>query len=71
MLEIAAAIGKGLKVPVVSLSPEKAQAHFGWLGMSAGFDMPASSVKTRKQLGWSPTRPNLIIDLNNMRYFPA
>src|ERR1700727_2154644 len=42
MREIAAAIGKGLKVPVVSPPPEKAQAHFGWLAMFAGFEMPAS-----------------------------
>jgi nucleoside-diphosphate-sugar epimerase len=67
--EIAAVIGKGLNVPVVSLSPEKAQAHFGWLGMFAGFDMPAASEQTRKQLGWNPTGPGLITDLENMRYF--
>ena len=69
MREIAAVIGKGLKVPLVSLSPEEAQAHFGWLGMFAGADMPASSAQTRKQLGWSPTAPGLIADLENMRYF--
>jgi nucleoside-diphosphate-sugar epimerase len=68
MREIARVIGEGLKVPVVSLSPEKAQAHFGWLGMFAGFDMPASSTQTRKQLGWNPTGPGLIADLENMRY---
>jgi len=69
MREIAAVIGKGLKVPVVSLSPEKAQTHFGWLGMFAGVDMPASSAQTRAQLGWNPTAPGLIADLENMRYF--
>jgi nucleoside-diphosphate-sugar epimerase len=68
MREIADAIGKGLNVPMVSLSPEKAQVHFGWLGMFAGSDMPASSAQTREQLGWSPTRPGLIADLENMRY---
>ncbi len=68
MREIATAIGKGLNVPVVSLSLEKAQAHFGWLGMFAGLDMPASSAQTRKQLGWQPAGPSLIADLNNMRY---
>jgi nucleoside-diphosphate-sugar epimerase len=69
--EIAAVIGKGLKVPVVSLPPEEAQAHFGWLAMFAGFDMPASSAQTRKHLGWNPTGPGLIADLENMQYFQA
>jgi nucleoside-diphosphate-sugar epimerase len=69
--EIAEVIGKGLKVPVVSLPPEKAQEHFGWFGMFASMDMPASSAQTRKQLGWNPTGPTLITDLENMRYFPV
>jgi nucleoside-diphosphate-sugar epimerase len=69
MREIAAVIGKGLNVPVVSISPEQAQAHFGWLAMFAGVDMPASSARTREQLGWSPTGPGLLTDLGNMRYF--
>jgi nucleoside-diphosphate-sugar epimerase len=68
MREVAEAIGKGLEVPVVSLSPEEAQAHFGWLGMFAGFDMPASSALTRQRLGWEPTGPGLIADLEQMRY---
>jgi nucleoside-diphosphate-sugar epimerase len=69
MREIAEVIGKGLKVPVVSVFPEEAQAHFGWLAMFAGFDMPASSAQTRQRLGWQPTGPGLIADLEQMRYF--
>ena len=69
MREIAEVIGRGLKVPVVSLSPEEAQAHFGWLAMFAGFDMPASSAQTRQRLGWHPTGPGLIADLEQMHYF--
>src|ERR1700733_3454082 len=69
MRDIAEAIGRGLKVPVVSLSPEKAAAHFGWLAMFAGADLVASSEKTRKRLGWEPTGPGLIADLDKMRYF--
>lgn len=68
MRTIAEVIGKGLKVPVVSLSPEDAQAHFGWLAMFAGFDMPASSAQTRERLGWHPTGPGMIADLEQMRY---
>jgi nucleoside-diphosphate-sugar epimerase len=69
MREIAETIGKGLKVPVVSITPEKAGEHFGWLAHFAGSDMPASSAWTRKTLGWEPTGPRLIEDLTNMNYF--
>jgi nucleoside-diphosphate-sugar epimerase len=68
MREIAEVVGQGLKVPVVSLSPEEAQARFGWLAMFAGIDMPASSELTRNWLGWKPTGPSLITDLKNMNY---
>lgn len=66
--EIADAIGRGLKVPVVSLSPEKAAGHFGWLSHFAALDLQGSSVQTRRQLGWQPTGPGLLTDLANMRY---
>jgi nucleoside-diphosphate-sugar epimerase len=69
MREIAEVIGRGLKLPVVSLSPVEAPTHFGWLAMFAGFDMPASSAQTRQRLGWHPTGPSLIADLEQMRYF--
>ena len=69
--EIAEVIGRGLKVPVVSLKPEDAVNHFGWLGLFVGWDIPASSAQTREKLGWNPTGPGLISDLENMRYFPA
>jgi nucleoside-diphosphate-sugar epimerase len=67
--EIAEVIGQGLKIPVVSVSAEEAQSHFGWMGMFAGMDMPASSELTRKWLGWKPTGRGLIADLKEMRYF--
>jgi nucleoside-diphosphate-sugar epimerase len=66
--EIAEVIGRGLSVPVVSKSPEEAGEHFGWLAAFMGFDMPASSALTRKRLGWQPTGPGLIEDLNAMKY---
>ena len=68
MRQIAEVIGKGLKVPVVSISPDEAQAHFGWLAMFAGFDMPASAALTRQRLGWHPTGPGLIADLEQMNW---
>ena len=66
--DIAEVLGLGLKVPVVSLSPEEAAAHFGWMGMFVGLDMPASSAQTQEKLGWHPTGPGLIVDLKQMRY---
>jgi nucleoside-diphosphate-sugar epimerase len=66
--EIAETIGRGLKLPVVSKTPEEAGAHFGWLGMLVGADIPASSALTQERLGWHPTGPSLISDLNQMRY---
>jgi nucleoside-diphosphate-sugar epimerase len=68
MREIADVIGRGLRVPVVSLSQDEAQARFGWLAVFAGFDMPASSTQTRQRLGWHPTGLGLIADLEPMRW---
>jgi nucleoside-diphosphate-sugar epimerase len=68
MKEVAETIGKGLRVPVVSIATEQAAEHFGWLAGFAGSDMPASSEWTRKTLGWEPTGPGLIEDLTNMKY---
>ena len=68
MRDIAEVIGRGLKVPVISISPEEAPAHFGWLAAFAGRDLPASSALTRKRLGWHPAGPGLIADLEQMRY---
>lgn len=67
--EIAETLGKGLKVPVVSIAQEKAGEHFGWFAHFTALDMPASSEWTRKTLGWEPTGPGLIEDLTNMKYF--
>ncbi|HTV36024.1 MAG TPA: NAD-dependent dehydratase, partial [Xanthobacteraceae bacterium] len=50
-----------------SVAPEQAQDYFGWLAMFAGLDTPASSEQTRKKLGWRPTGPGLIADLDKLR----
>ena len=67
--DIAAAIGRGLKVPVVAKSPEEAAGHFGWLAPFAAIDVPASSQRTRELMGWQPKQPGLISDLEHGRYF--
>jgi nucleoside-diphosphate-sugar epimerase len=70
--EIAEAIGRGLNIPVVSLSPEQAAAHFGWMAMFAAMDMPASSKLTQERLGWHPTQTTgLIADLDEGSAFRA
>ena len=63
--DIAAAIGKRLGLPTVSLSPEQAGEHFGWIGMFAGIDIPASSELTQQRLGWRPAGESLLDDIAN------
>jgi nucleoside-diphosphate-sugar epimerase len=67
--EIAEVVGRGLKVPVVSKSPEEAGEHFRWLAHFVGHDIPASSALTQQRLGWRPIGPSLIADLKAMKYF--
>lgn len=67
--DIAGVIGRRLNLPVVSKSPEEAESHFGWFGRFAAADMPASSRKTQDELGWRPTQPGLIADIDQPYYF--
>jgi nucleoside-diphosphate-sugar epimerase len=66
--DIASVIGKHLNLPVVSISREEADAHFGFLGAIAAHDMPRSSALTQELLGWRPVHPALIPDLEQ-HYF--
>ena len=66
MRDIAEAIGRRLKLPVKFIPPEEAQAFFGWIARFAGHDVPASSAQTRKNLGWRPTGPGLIADIEQL-----
>ena len=68
MREVAETIGRGLSMPVISISPEEAPDYFGWWGRFAGEDLLASSAITRKKLGWNPTGPALISDLEQTDY---
>jgi nucleoside-diphosphate-sugar epimerase len=67
--EIAEAIGRGLKLPTMSLFAERAGEHFGALGLFAGLDLVASSALTQKQLDWRPTQTGLLDDLDHARDF--
>jgi nucleoside-diphosphate-sugar epimerase len=68
---IAEAHARGLKVPMVSIRPEEAEAHFGWLAQLAALDVPSSSALTQQKLNWKPTGPGLIADLDGMDYAQA
>jgi nucleoside-diphosphate-sugar epimerase len=67
--EIAEVIGRHLELPVVSISPEGADEHFGWIGAFFALDAPASSALTRERLGWRPSHAGLIEDLEQGHYF--
>ena len=67
--DIAEVIGRHLDLPVRSIAPERAEEHFSWLGGFLGMDSPASNALTRELLGWEPTRPALIEDLEAGHYF--
>ena len=68
MRAIAETIARGMGVPAKGLSPEEAQDFFGPMAMFAGIDIVASSAITREKLGWNPTGPGLIADLEAMDY---
>jgi nucleoside-diphosphate-sugar epimerase len=68
MKSIIEVIGKVLNIPSVSISPEEAPAYFGWLDRFSGLDMPASSVITRAKLGWEPTGPGMLADLEQGKF---
>jgi nucleoside-diphosphate-sugar epimerase len=67
--DIAEAIAQRLHIPAVSISAEEAVSHFGFLGQIVGMDNPASSEITQKKLGWRPTHPSLLQDLETDYYF--
>jgi nucleoside-diphosphate-sugar epimerase len=67
--DVAEVIGRHLDVPVVSISPEDAGAHFTWLAGFLALDAPASSTLTRELMDWQPTQPGLIADLDEGHYF--
>jgi nucleoside-diphosphate-sugar epimerase len=67
--DVAQVIGRHLDIPVVSITPEAAGEHFGWLGGFLAVDSPASSAITQELLGWHPTGPGLIEDLDKGHYF--
>lgn len=60
---IAEAIGEGLGVAAVSVTPDQAVERLGFVGGFFALDLPASSALTRERLGWRPTHPGLLADI--------
>lgn len=67
--DIAEAIGRQLKLPVVSIEASDAGAHFSFLSAFVSADNPTSSTQTQELLGWQPQGPGLIADLEQGHYF--
>jgi nucleoside-diphosphate-sugar epimerase len=66
--DIAEAIGRAFGLPVTSIAPDDVQGHFGWIGTFFGMDLAATSTATRELLGWAPTGPALIEDIDGGAY---
>ena len=62
------AIGRQSGLPVRSLTPDEAAAHFGPLAVFVAGNGPASSERTRAALGWTPTEPGLLADIDRPDY---
>ncbi|MES1937529.1 NAD-dependent epimerase/dehydratase [Salinisphaera hydrothermalis C27AD] len=61
---LAESIGAAAGVPVKSLSPKEAARHFGWLAAFIGTDNPVASRITQEVLGWTPSGPELLADVD-------
>ncbi|OIK28233.1 SDR family oxidoreductase [Streptomyces malaysiense] len=69
--EIAEVIGRRLKLPTAPVGAEDLAGHFGWMSGFVALDAPASNAATRALLGWDPTGPSLLADLEEGHYFRA
>jgi nucleoside-diphosphate-sugar epimerase len=67
--EIAEAMGRHLDLPTISVAPEDAAAHFGFMAHFVALDSPVSASITRTLLGWQPTGPSLLEDLEQDHYY--
>jgi nucleoside-diphosphate-sugar epimerase len=67
--DMAEVIGRHLSVPVAPIAAEDASEHFGFLGRMVSLDNPTSNAQTQQLLGWRPTHPGLLDDLDQGHYF--
>jgi nucleoside-diphosphate-sugar epimerase len=69
MINMMRVVGKQLRLPVRSISPEEAALQFGPMAMFAGMDLQGSSAKTQAELGWKPTHIGMLEDIGRPGYF--
>jgi len=69
--QIAEVIGRGLGLPVRSVSADEAPKYLGFLAAFAQIDNPSSSVATRELLKWEPAQAGLLADLAESHYFES
>jgi nucleoside-diphosphate-sugar epimerase len=67
--DIAGAMGRHLDIPSSSVAPADAAEHFSFLGHFVGLDSPGTAAITRELLGWEPTGPTLLEDLEQDHYY--
>jgi nucleoside-diphosphate-sugar epimerase len=67
--DIAETMGRHLGLPAASVAPAAAAEHFGFLGHLVSLDSPATATITRELLGWEPTGPSLVEDLEQDHYY--
>ena len=62
-------MGRHLGIPTASVAPADAVEHFAHLGHFVALDSPATAAITRELLGWEPTGPSLLEDLEQDHYY--
>jgi hypothetical protein len=62
-------MGRRLGLPATSIAPADALEHFGYMALYAGVDGPATASVTQELLGWEPTGPTLLADLEGDHYY--
>lgn len=65
---IAETIAGKLGVEAPSITDEQAPQYLGYLASFAGLDNPTSNDKTRELLGWEPTHPGWVEDVQTGHY---
>ena len=66
--DIAEAIGRAFDLPTTSIHADDVNDHFGWIGAFFAMDLAATSTATRSLLGWTPTGPTLVKDIEDGAY---